>query len=430
MPTDRPAVESTVICVVPWPYSAVQLRTWPTSWGACPGQPWARMSSPRTQTSAAKPPHGSVSTNLRMVLSGPAPRSVTRLLLPKLMPDERRYVPASRNTTRSARHDAIALLICPAVTPGRSVAHTVVRVGMPPAIPWLPRLQSIARVRSRIPAQSCASATEGPMRRTTLSTHVRIAGCTPLGLRNRLEGGRTDDVAQPPRDMTNRLEAAVEENDRAQVQRREDDGDHHDAHQRRHRDGRPAERRESPDDHRGCGAGQRRGQHVLPDRVDDRGDAEARRPPRIPQRRNRENAEIRDPRRRDPEWAQQQEQQILADQSQVHTQSHADEREGRERAEQMPAASRGVSREATEGRHGHTCDRSRDFDRNREEVECLLVESERLRAKSPPDQEVVHVPHEVADREASVRVDREPQRRDRAVVAPWQPGDPSTPYPG
>src|SRR5216117_2395807 len=206
---------------------------------------------------------------------------------------------------------------------------------------------------------------------------------------------------------------------------------------------------------------------------------------------NRENAEIRDPRRRDPErappeaeekqngdhreledppaeqavrpsdgkvdpdldeidehqpgrgreeredqtrlrplWAQQQEQQILADQSQVHTQSHADEREGRERAEQMPAASRGVSREATEGRHGHTCDRSRDFDRNREEVECLLVESERLRAKSPPDQEVVHVPHEVADREASVRVDREPQRRDRAVVAPWQPGDPSTPYPG
>src|SRR5438094_509236 len=368
MPTDRPAVESTVICVVPWPYSAVQLRTWPTSWGACPGQPWARMSSPRTQTSAAKPPHGSVSTNLSMVLSGPAPRSVTRLLLPKLMPDERRYVPASRNTTRSAQHDA---------------------------------------------------------------------------------------------------------------------------HQRRHRAGRPAERRESPDDHRGCGASQRRGQHVLPDRVDDRGDAEARRPPRIPQRRNRENAEIRDPRRRDPErappeaeekqngdhrkledppaeqavrpsdgkvdpdldeidehqpgrgreeredqtrlrplGAQQQAQQIPADQSQVHTQSHADEREGRERAEQMPAASRGVSREATEGRHGHTCDRSRDFDRNREEVECLLVESERLRAKSPPDQEVVHVPHEVADREASVRVDREPQRRDRAVVAPWQPGDPSTPYPG
>src|SRR5207247_9689860 len=155
----------------------------------------------------------------------------------------------------------------------------------------------------RSPAQSCAPATEGPRRRTTLSTHVRIAGCTPLGLRNRLEGGRTDDVAQQPRDVTNRFQAPVEENDRAQVQRREDDGDHHDAHQRRHRAGRPAERRESPDDHRGCGAGQSGGQHVLPDRVDDRGDAEARRPPRIPQRRNRENAEIRDPRRRDPERA-------------------------------------------------------------------------------------------------------------------------------
>lgn len=89
--------------------------------------------------------------NIRSVLSGPAPLSVTLLAPEKSIPLERLYVPAARDTTCPLGHAAMADVICAAVAPADNEVHTVVRVGMPPEIPAF--VQSTTRPGSMIPDQ-------------------------------------------------------------------------------------------------------------------------------------------------------------------------------------------------------------------------------------------------------------------------------------
>src|SRR5581483_7964719 len=108
------------------------------------------------QTVLARPAHPLPPENLRIVLSAPAPRSVTLLFVPKVTCALRLYVPAFKNTTCPLGQDAIALLICAADAPGLSVAQTVVRTGIPPATPA--RVQSV--VRLELITCACAWVTE------------------------------------------------------------------------------------------------------------------------------------------------------------------------------------------------------------------------------------------------------------------------------
>src|SRR5258708_21424635 len=131
-----------VICVVPLAYPAVQL--------AVLDGPPVQLASPFSkQTSAFIPWQLAIALKNKKVLSGPAPRNVTLLLLAITIPDDRLYVPAFRNTTWPLGQDAMALLIWAAVAPGLSVAQIVVRLGIPPTTPGL--VQSAARLGSMIP---------------------------------------------------------------------------------------------------------------------------------------------------------------------------------------------------------------------------------------------------------------------------------------
>src|SRR5438128_5626331 len=134
------------------------------------------MLSPRTvlpvrQTSAKKPPHPSGPVNLTIVCVGPAPRSVTLLLLPKLMPLATVYVPALRNTTWSLGQAAMAALICVVPALEFSVAQ-IVLVGIPPETPRVPSLQSAARDGLRMPDQSCAEAGDGTVRSRSIKSQL------------------------------------------------------------------------------------------------------------------------------------------------------------------------------------------------------------------------------------------------------------------
>src|SRR5687768_15816203 len=138
-----PVVESSVICVAPLSYCAVQFRTFAT--GTLPDQ---TRDHPMTHTFACRPPQGSLPVNFRTVCSGPAPRSVTLLMPLKVMPAVRLYVPAARETTPPPVQAAIAALMSAAVAPASSEAHVpAARSGMPPATPA--PLQSTRRLAAR-----------------------------------------------------------------------------------------------------------------------------------------------------------------------------------------------------------------------------------------------------------------------------------------
>ena len=81
-----------VIDVVPWLYPAVQFA-------AFLGSPDQFGSALMKQTSPPRPPQLFPAVKVRNVWFGPAPRSVTLFLALKMMPVDRLYVPAFRNTT-------------------------------------------------------------------------------------------------------------------------------------------------------------------------------------------------------------------------------------------------------------------------------------------------------------------------------------------
>jgi hypothetical protein len=85
------AALSTVMTVVSTAYPAVQV----VEFGGLPLSMYADL----IQIELARPSQLDPPLNFKNVLSAPAPRSVTLLLLPNVSPPERLNVPAFKNTT-------------------------------------------------------------------------------------------------------------------------------------------------------------------------------------------------------------------------------------------------------------------------------------------------------------------------------------------